>query len=183
VASRPPPSVPWVTWRRASLWLAAFAVVVVVALERDLFGGDDSSPGGRATGVVTRVVDGDTVHVRIDGADEPVRYIGVDTPETVKPRTPVQCYGKAASAENHRLVDHEPVRLRFDAERRDRYGRLLAYVYRASDGLFVNAALIRGGYATVLSIPPNTAHATELAALERRARERRRGLWRRCPSG
>src|SRR4051812_25858301 len=174
------------TWRRASLWLVAFAVLVLVVTGGDLVGGGGSSPaprGGRANGTVIRVVDGDTVHVRVDGADEAVRYIGVDTPETVKPRTPVQCFGKAASAENHRLVEDQVVRLRFDAERRDRYGRLLAYVYRASDGLFVNAALVRGGYATTLTIPPNTAHAPELAALERRARQKGRGLWRACPSG
>jgi micrococcal nuclease len=128
------------------------------------------------------VVDGDTVAVRIDGADQRVRYIGVDTPETVKPGTPVQCFGKAASAYNHRLVDGQSVRLHFDAERHDRYGRLLAYVYRARDGLFVNAALVRGGYATTLTIPPNTAHATQFATLERRARQRHRGLWS-CPPG
>src|SRR5438034_4441278 len=150
------------TWKRATLWLAALAALVVVAFARDLFGGG-SGGATRASGTVTRVVDGDTVHVRIGGADEAVRYIGVDTPETVKPNTPVQCFGKAASAFNHRMVEGEPVRLRFDAERRDRYGRLLAYVYRARDGLFVNAALVRGGYATTLTIPPNTAHAGQFA--------------------
>jgi micrococcal nuclease len=170
------------TWRRAILWLAGLAVLVAIAFARDLLGG---GAGGatQASGTVTRVVDGDTVHVRIEGSDEAVRYIGVDTPETVKPHTPVQCFGKAASAYNHQLVEGQPVRLRFDAERRDRYGRLLAYVYRARDGLFVNAALVRGGYATTLSIAPNTAHAGQLAALEHRARDRRRGLWRACPAG
>jgi micrococcal nuclease len=171
------------TWKRAILWLAALTAVVAVAFARDLFGGGSSAGGARASGTVTRVVDGDTVHVRIGGDDEAVRYIGVDTPETVKPNTPVQCFGKAASAFNHRLVEGQAVRLRFDAERRDRYGRLLAYVYRARDGLFVNAALVRGGYATTLTIPPNTAHAGQFATLERRARERRRGLWQACPAG
>jgi micrococcal nuclease len=171
------------SWKRAIPWVALFAAVAVFAIDRFGAGDDGARPGGRTTGVVTRVVDGDTVAVRIDGADRRVRYIGVDTPETVKQGTPVQCFGKAASAYNHRLVDGQSVRLRFDAERRDQYGRLLAYVYRSRDGLFVNAALVRGGYATTLTIPPNTAHATELAALERRARERRRGLWRRCPAG
>ena len=163
--------------------MAVFAAVAVFAADRFAGGSSDAPrPGGRATGLVTRVVDGDTVHVRIDGADQRVRYIGVDTPETVKPRTPVQCFGKAASAYNHRLVDGQSVRLRFGAEQRDKYGRLLAYVYRARDGLFVNAALVREGYATTLTIPPNTAHATQFATLERRARDRRRGLWRACPA-
>jgi len=127
-----------------------------------------------------RVVDGDTIRVVVDGREEAIRYIGVDTPETVKPGSPVECYGKAASAANRRLVEGEPVRLVADAEARDRYGRRLAYVYRSRDDLFVNAALVRGGYATALTIPPNVAHADEFAALARRARRNRRGLWGEC---
>jgi micrococcal nuclease len=172
------------SWKRAIPWVLLFVAVAVFAVDRFGGGGQGAPPpGGRAAGLVTRVVDGDTVHVRIDGADERVRFIGVDTPETVKPGTPVQCFGKAASAYDHRLLDGQAVRLRFDSEQRDRYGRLLAYVYRARDGLFVNAALVRGGYATTLTIPPNTAHAAQFAGLERRARERQRGLWRACPAG
>jgi micrococcal nuclease len=72
------------------------------------------------------------------------------------------------------------VELRTDAERRDRYGRLLAYVYRQPDRLFVNAELVRRGYATVLTIPPNVAHAGEFLALERSARRAGRGLWSAC---
>jgi micrococcal nuclease len=104
----------------------------------------------------------------------------MDTPETVKPNTPVQCFGKAASLANRRLVAGARVELRLDAEPRDRYGRLLAYVYRRGDGLFVNAALVRDGFATILAIPPNVSHAAELRALERRARAGRRGLWATC---
>src|SRR5712691_1165678 len=85
---------------------------------------------------VTRVIDGDTVEVSIAGRDDEVRYIGIDTPETVKPGTPIQCFGPEASALNHRLVEGGRVRLVFDRERRDVYGRLLAYVYRGR--LFVN---------------------------------------------
>ena len=83
---------------------------------------------------VVRVIDGDTIEVSIDGAEEDVRYIGVDTPETVKPGAPVQCYGPQASAANHRLVEGRTVRLVFDRERRDAYGRLLAYVYTRARG-------------------------------------------------
>jgi micrococcal nuclease len=127
-----------------------------------------------------RVVDGDTIRVVQDGREEAIRYIGVDTPETVKPGSPVECYGKAASAANRRLVEGEPVRLVGDAEARDRYGRRLAYVYRSRDDLFVNAELVRGGYATVLTIRPNVAHAAEFTVLARRARRNRRGLWGEC---
>jgi micrococcal nuclease len=127
-----------------------------------------------------RVVDGDTIRVVENGREEAVRYIGVDTPETVKPGSPVECYGKAASAANRRLVEGEPVRLVGDAEARDRYGRRLAYVYRSRDDLFVNAELVRGGFATVLTIPPNVAHADEFAVLARRARRSGRGLWSEC---
>ena len=132
------------------------------------------------TGRVVRVVDGDTIHVDVGGSREKVRYIGVDTPETRKPGSPVECFGKRAAAENKRLVAGEEVRLERDAEARDRYGRLLAYVYRVRDGRFVNAALVRGGFAQPLTIPPNVAHADEFAALAREAREAGRGLWGEC---
>jgi micrococcal nuclease len=129
---------------------------------------------------VVRVVDGDTVVVRTGGHDERVRYIGVDTPESVKPGTPVQCFAKAASAANKRLVQGREVRLVRDAEARDGYGRTLAYVYRSSDGLFVNAELVRRGYAKPMTIPPNVAHAAELGRLAAAARREGRGLWSRC---
>src|SRR4051794_7990152 len=121
-------------------------VVLAVAVYTATTGSSDPAPDGPASvGKVTRVVDGDTIHVAVGGRDETVRYIGVDTPESVKPGTPVQCFAKRASAFNDRLVAGERVRLVRDAEERDRYGRLLAYVYRARDRLFVNAALVRGG--------------------------------------
>jgi micrococcal nuclease len=150
--------------------LGAVAALVVSQAQP----GGDSSSGAS----VTRVVDGDTIEVRLDGRLEKVRLIGVDTPESVKPGTPVECFAKAASAETQRLVDGRRVTLRYDAERRDRYGRLLAYVYR--DGVFVNASLVEDGYARTLTIPPNVAHADEFARLTREAREDRRGLWGAC---
>ena len=127
-----------------------------------------------------RVVDGDTIRVRLPAGEEAVRYIGVDTPESVKPGTPVECFAKRASAFNERLVEGERVRLVRDVELRDRYGRRLAYVYRAGDGLFVNAELVRRGYATVATFPPNVAHAGEFRRLANRARLSGRGLWSRC---
>ncbi len=108
------------------------------------------------TARVLRVVDGDTIVVRgASGAPERVRYIGMDTPESVKPGVPVQCYAERASVLNRRLVAGRTVRLVSDAEATDRYGRTLAYVYRQPDGLFVNAELVRRGYARTLEIPPD----------------------------
>jgi micrococcal nuclease len=127
---------------------------------------------------VVRAVDGDTALVRLRGDTEYVRYIGVDTPETVKPGTPVQCYGPRAHDYDQRLVAGRTVRLVFDREREDVYGRLLAYVYAGRR--FVNAALVRGGYARTLTIPPNTAHADLFARLAQRAARHGRGLWGRC---
>lgn len=129
---------------------------------------------------MTRIVDGDTIHVSVAGRREKVRYIGVDTPESRRPGTPVQCFAKAAGAFNASLLRGRRVELRTDAERRDRYGRLLAYVYREPDRLFVNAELVRRGYARILTIPPNVAHAGEFLSLERDARRAGRGLWSAC---
>ena len=131
-----------------------------------------------STARVERVVDGDTIVVRIDGRSERVRYIGVDTPESVKPGVRVQCFAKAAAAENRRLVLGRSVRLEYDAEARDRYGRLLAYVWR--DDVLVNAELVRLGYGKPLEIAPNLAHAAELRRLAADARRAHRGLWSRC---
>ena len=147
-----------------------------------LDGGASDEPAGGAgdVGRVVRVVDGDTIHVQVGGAREKVRYIGVDTPETKDPRKPVQCFGEQASQFNERLVAGERVRLVRDVEARDRYGRLLAYVHRVRDGLFVNAELARLGYAQPLSIAPNVRYAERFTALARAAREAGRGLWAAC---
>jgi len=173
------------SWRRALPWLLLFAAIAAGGGGLALPGiggddGDDSRSRSSATARVTRVVDGDTIKVELAGRRETVRYIGVDTPESVKPNTPVQCFAKAASHFNERVVGGERVRLHHDAEERDRYGRLLAYVYRARDGLFVNAELVRRGYAVPLTIAPNVAHVDEFVELARRARELGRGLWRAC---
>jgi micrococcal nuclease len=161
--------------RTALPFLALAAAVAALLLGR----GGDSQAGGTLHGRVVRVVDGDTIRVQLDGGrEERVRYIGIDTPESVKPGTPVQCFAKKASHFNDSLVDGRTVTLRTDAEQRDRYGRLLAYVY--ADGRFINRELVARGYARTLTIPPNVAHADEFAALARRAREAGLGLWRAC---
>ncbi len=127
---------------------------------------------------IQRVVDGDTVVV---AGGHHVRLIGVDTPETKDPRRPVQCFGRQASElMTTMLPKGVGVRLVGDVEERDFYDRTLAYVYRLPDGLFVNAELVRQGYARVLTIPPNVAHADELVVLAGEAREGGRGLWSAC---
>lgn len=166
--------------RGLALLALAAAIAAAAALTLDREGA--APPGeraGEATARVLRVVDGDTVAVSLAGRRERVRYIGVDTPESVRPGFPVECFGKRAGELNRRLVAGRTVRLRFDRERRDRYGRLLAYVY--AGGVFVNAELIRRGYATALAIAPNDSRAGLFRRLEDGARRAGRGLWSRCP--
>lgn len=140
-----------------------------------------AGPVAAANAVVERVVDGDTIVVEIDGRRETVRLIGIDTPETVKPNAPVECFGPEASAATGALVPPgTPVRLERDAEARDDYDRLLAYVYRAADALFVNLELVRTGHAVLLTFPPNVAHVDEFVDASRDANTAGRGLWSAC---
>lgn len=173
------------TWTRALPWILLLLVAGLVFGDVDLRGGEQEpalAPGATVTATLTRVVDGDTIAVEIDGREERVRYIGVDTPETVKPGAPVECYGPAARRLNARLVGDRgsKLTLRFDRELRDRYDRLLAYVYRAEDGTFVNARLLAAGAAQTLSIAPNTAYKARFDQLEHAARAAGRGLWGAC---
>jgi micrococcal nuclease len=132
--------------------------------------------------VVTKEVDGDTIRVRVGGgAEERVRFIGVDTPETHGPGGLRECFGQEAARRTAELLPPgTEVRLVRDAEARDKYGRLLAYVYRARDGLFVNLSLAQDGFAAALTIPPNVAHADEFVKAAADARAAGRGLWGRC---
>jgi micrococcal nuclease len=161
--------------------LVLLAVVVVVAARARSDGdGGGGSAGGDGQASVVRVVDGDTVAVRVGGREETVRLIGIDTPETVDPRSPVECFGKEASDRAKALLpEGTGVRLVADVEPRDRYDRLLAYVYR-DDGTFVNLALVEDGYASVATYPPNVAHTSEFTAAAARARDEGRGLWSAC---
>jgi micrococcal nuclease len=165
--------------RLAALLVAAALVVLGVAEGPGLLddGDQDRATTGARETRVQRVVDGDTF---VLPSDERVRLIGVDTPESVKPGTPVECFARKAGALTERLLEGRRVRLAFDVERRDRYGRLLAYVTRVSDGLDVNAELLRRGYARTLTVPPNVRNADRYARLQRRARAAGRGLWSAC---
>jgi micrococcal nuclease len=176
------------SWPRALPWIVLLLLAGLVLGDVHLpstLGGSDGgalTPGTSASARLERVIDGDTIVAQIAGGEEHVRYIGVDTPETVKPNTPVQCFGPQAHDLNARLLGGAgaPLTLRFDRELRDRYGRLLAYVYRGRDGLFVNARLVEAGVARTLAISPNTAYAAQLSELQHSARAAGRGLWTAC---
>jgi len=165
----------------AAALVATVGVAVAMTHERAAAPARDPPLAIEPNATVTQVIDGDTIVARVQGRDEHVRLIGIDTPETVAPERPVMCFGPEASAELHRLLpDGTPIRLVRDVEARDAYGRLLAYVYRATDGTFVNQALARSGFADVLAIAPNTAHGEELRAAVIDAKTARRGLWGAC---
>ncbi len=136
-----------------------------------------ASQADSATVQVVRVIDGDTIQVcGMFGDRVTVRYVGVDTPEIHHPMIGVERAGKEASEANRKLVDGKTVRLEFDVQEQDRYGRLLAYVY-LEEGTFVNAWLVENGYAVVMTIPPNVKHQELFLKLQREAREAKRGLW------
>ena len=125
---------------------------------------------------VTRVVDGDTIEIE---GGEKVRYLGIDTPETVDPRKPVQCFGVEASKKNKELVEGKTVRLEKDITDRDKYSRLLRYVWVGD--LFINLELVKQGFASSYTYPPDIKYQKEFLAAEKEAREAERGLWKACP--
>ena len=133
-------------------------------------------PENAAPAEVNRVVDGDTIEVILDGQTYKVRYIGVNTPETVKPNAPVEWMGPEASQANKEMVSGQTVYLEKDVSETDRYGRLLRYVY-LPDGLFVNAELVRLGYAEVSTFPPDVRYQDLFLQLQQQARAANRGLW------
>jgi micrococcal nuclease len=173
------------SWIGSAILLVAVALLILRPWEG---AGEDEGGPDEGVAVVTRVIDGDTFEARIDGGLEDVRLIGVDTPETVKPGLPVQCFGPQASRFTHRLLAGRIVRLVFGEERRDKYGRLLAYAHLQPAGLaateepalFINAALVRRGLARTLTIPPNDRFAPLLRRLELDAARSGRGLWGAC---
>ena len=137
--------------------------------------------GGSAPAVVSKEVDGDTIHVHINGGDEKIRFIGINSPETHGPGGLKECFGQEAAA---RMAELLPVGTKVDlvgdADQRDKYGRLLAYVYRDSDHLFVNLAMVEQGFAEAYTFRPNTTHEAEFEAAAARARNANRGLWGAC---
>jgi micrococcal nuclease len=127
------------------------------------------------TCTVVKVIDGDTIHVRLADRIEKVRYIGMNAPELYHPTLGEQPGGREAAQANRKLVEGQTVRLELDVQERDRYGRLLAYVYIGAT--MVNAELVAQGYAQVMTIPPNVKHQDLFLKLQRQARALQLGLW------
>ena len=130
---------------------------------------------GLTPATVTRVTDGDTIRVEIDGEEFRVRYIGIDTPETVDPRRPVECFGKEASERNRQLVDGQTVGLEKDVSETDSFGRLLRYIWVGDQ--MINATLVEEGYALASTYPPDVKYSQLFASLQAQARDNGRGLW------
>lgn len=127
------------------------------------------------------VVDGDTIEIQLSGKRETVRLIGIDTPETVHPSKPVECFGPEASAYLKSLLpEGTEINVVRDVEARDYYGRLLLYVYRIDDNMFVNRHLVETGHATPLPFAPNTHFSPEFARAAERAHSDKVGLWGAC---
>ncbi|GED13762.1 thermonuclease family protein [Aneurinibacillus migulanus] len=130
---------------------------------------------------VTKVVDGDTFKAKINGKEESIRLIGIDTPETVHPNKPVQPYGPEASAYTKKRLDGQTVTLEFDVQQRDKYGRLLAYVWLGNaknpKAEMLNQTLVKEGYAQVATFPPNVKYTDSFVKLQKQARDAEKGLW------
>jgi micrococcal nuclease len=168
----------WQRQRARSLVLAGLIVIVAPACQDS----DAALPPDQ--GVVVHLVDGDTLDIEIQGTRERVRVLGVDTPETKKKDTPIECFGPEASAFTAAAFPTgTTVSLQRDQEARDHYGRLLAVVSRVSDGFDLGYELVRQGYATALIIKPNTALSERYRDAEADARSEGAGLWSACPSG
>jgi len=126
-------------------------------------------------GTVVRVVDGDTIYVQLTDRVEKIRYVGVNAPELHHPLKGEEPGGREAAAMNRHLVGGRHVRLELDVRTRDRYGRLLAYVWVGDT--MINAELVRQGYAQVITVPPNVRYQELFVTLQRDARNAHRGLW------
>lgn len=164
---------------RTALLLALAGLLTACSLRAGTDGATITD--GRA--VVTHPVDGDTIEVRIGHAAERVRLIGIDTPESVARGRPVECYGREAKARMAELLPAgSEVRLERDVEARDKYGRLLAYVFRVSDSVQVNLLLVQEGFAEARAFEPNTTRQGELDRAEAEAKAAHRGLWPVCGS-
>ena len=162
---------------------AAVLAAMLSACGPDRAPGPDPASASGANALVVRVVDGDTVVVAVGGREENARLLGIDTPETVHPTAPVECFGPEASDRLSALLPPDtPVRLELDEEPRDHFGRLLVYVHRSTDGAFINEVMVYEGLADTLAIAPNNAFRSRFAAAVDTARSQRIGRWGACES-
>lgn len=158
----------------STFFLVAFVLMLPeIQLRFPLMQNRGESSGEQEIYRIARVVDGDTVEL---GNGRKVRYIGINTPETVDPRRQVECFGKEASAFNASLVEGKTVRLERDVSETDKYGRLLRFVY-LEDGTFINEVLVREGYAYASAYTPDVSRKELFLEAEKDARENHRGLW------
>ncbi|WP_245855842.1 thermonuclease family protein [Paenibacillus rigui] len=162
--------------KRGILYITALlCVMVLFSIVAGCKDSPASTKSGRETAKVERVVDGDTFEIKRDGKKEKVRLIGVDTPETKKPNTPVMFYGKEASDFTKKKLENKTVELEWDVEQKDQYGRLLAYVW-IGDEMF-NRTLVREGYARIATFPPNVKYVDQFKQDQEEARKGSKGLW------
>ncbi len=168
-------------------------IIIIIGIIAYFFGGEsvfnvgnDSENQDFIQAVIVRAVDGDTAVVRIDGQEKRVRFLGVDTPETVHPNKPVQFYGKEASSFTKESLNGRRVWLEYDSNPQDRYGRHLAYIWLNNpktinestirESMF-NAKLLLGGYAKVMIIRPNKRYESEFRKFQDEARNKKLGVW------
>jgi len=157
-----------------ALFLFAYALLLSSCSNESLTASPNSA-------TLKGVVDGDTIEIAIGGKTERVRLIGINTPETKHPTKGVECYGPEASAYTEQLLPKgTKLRVERDVEARDKYGRLLLYVYIANSNVFVNMDLVMNGYARPMVFEPNTAHKADFAQAATQAELRNVGLWQAC---
>ena len=138
---------------------------------------------GMEKAIVTKVVDGDTIDVTVQNKQKTVRLIGINTPETVDPKKPVQCFGPEASNETKQLLSGKIIAMAKDTSDTDKYGRLLRFIYVPASNtqmLFVNDYLVREGYAYVETIPPDTSLSSQFISAQSSAKNSQKGLWMKC---
>lgn len=155
------------------------------AVSSQVLGIDEASNAAQINNLVqvTKVVDGDTIEVLLDGQKKTIRLIGINTPETVDPRRPVQCFGKEASDETKRLLTGKAVYLSKDVSETDKYDRLLRFVFLPVENgqmLFINDYLVRQGFANNYPYPPDVKYDDQFRQAENEAREQKKGLWSAC---
>ena len=159
----------------------ALCNLVAVGLSLLMSCGSGATTENKVLITILKVIDGDTVDIDVDGRTERVRLIGVNTPETKHPTKPIECFGPEASAYLKQLLPRgTAVRIERDVEARDRYGRLLLYLYLGSNDLFINLDLVSRGYGTPMSIEPNTFHRNNFVRAAAQAEAANVGLWKAC---